>query len=205
MKRLLLNLCTIALCVAFCSCTSVKDSTDGEIYFPTKSEKESVMSAEMIIPKNMSELYDTAHSIVVCDIIKDDESIQNGSVDLAISTARIVEVIKGDHQKNTDILIQETGERLQDGDISIDGVPLLRKNMKVLLFLNKPTTENYNGKTTYGIVGCYYGKFFYDNNKTVHSAVDFAVDNATELSDFKQPQKEQIVLTSIEEISKTYK
>lgn len=175
--------------------------TDGEIYFPSKKTAIISIEADMKVPESVSELYSNSKNIVVCDITEDTKSINyRNIVNMEISSAKIVKVIKGDLKENETINIHETGTRKEDGDISIGGTPLLRKNMRVLLFLLEPTDTIMDGETSYGIAGCYYGKFFYDNGGTLYSAADYADDGSSKLSDFSAPMKEDRVLSKINEI-----
>ena len=61
------------------------------------------------------------------------------------------------------LTIEEAGKRMNESEISIAGVPLLKEKMKVLLFLTEPS-DVIQGFDAYGVVDCVTGKFFYDNN-----------------------------------------
>ena len=71
--------------------------------------------------------------------------------------------------------------------------------MKVMLFLNGSNTQIMDGERSYGIVGCYFGKVFYDQDNVLHPATEFATDGVIALSDFKQPMKEENLIKSINE------
>ena len=58
--------------------------------------------------------------------------------------------------------VYETGWRYEDHDYSIGGEPILRKDMRVVLFL----TGVYEGDRS--VCGSYQGKIFLDENETAY-------------------------------------
>ncbi len=190
------------LILSLCSCSKSISAKDDALYFPTKSDQTDTLEATMSAPKDMNELYNGSEAVIVCSIVGEDQTLC-GSVDMAISKAKIEKVIKGDLTVGETVNIQETGLRREQGDLSIDGVPLLRNNMKVMLFLSGHDDVVMDGETSYGINGCYYGKFFYDEDNVLHSAADFASESNLKLSDFTNPVKEQTMLEKINGIAES--
>ena len=145
------------------------------------------------------DLEEDASVIVVGKIISSDRQAKNGSVDYEISVLKIEQVIKGDLAVGETVNVQEPGERTEEGDISIGGAPLLYKNMRVLLYLNAPTTDTLDGETSYGITGCYLGKFYYDSKGMVHPATEIALEAVQELEDFKEAKSENVALNIVKD------
>lgn len=222
-KTTTLLLCLLIISLTFCSCKSStandekqvseksdtihsEANTDGDIYFPTKNNVSGGIDASMESPKDMNDLYEKAPYIIVCSILTDDTQIKyKDLIPMSISSAKIEKVLKGDLNVGDIINIQETGTRGDNVDISVGGTPLLRKGMKVLLFLSGSNDIIMNGETSFGIQDCYYGKFFYDNSNVLYSAADYVNDGSPKLSDFTAPMNETALLSKINEIALSVK
>lgn len=177
---------------------------DDGLYFPSKSAKNMNIDATMKAWNDTDQLYKEAYAIIVGTVTQADKQILYNNIDhVAASSVKVEKVIKGDIKEGDTIEIEETGVRMEYGDISIDGTPLLRKNMKVLLFLTE-TDDQVQGIPAYGIRGCYFGKFFYDENDVVYPATYFATENVIPLKDFSEPVKETAVMTNINSLANKY-
>ena len=172
------------------------------LYFPSHDRTSAkVIDAEIRAYSDLSQLYEESYAIVTATVTSADKQIKyNNIIDIAASSVRIDKVIKGKFNVGETIEIEETGKRNGDSDISIAGTPLLRKNMKVMLFLTEPSSQN-QGIPAYGIKGCFYGKFFFDSNNNIHACTDFAAEPVSKLSDFTEPMKEATVLENINKIA----
>ncbi len=93
------------------------------------------MSSENVM-SDISELYERAENIVIASVTGYESYLDGGYLPFVFSQAVVEETLKGNLQKDDEIIISEVGEHREDGsDFSIDGVPLLYPGMKVILFL----------------------------------------------------------------------
>jgi len=180
---------------------SPTNEKEDVIYFPNNFEKNHIIDADIYDPSdNLAELYTKSHAIVIAKVIDSYDVNYNNRLDFTCSDIKVEKVLKGSLQANQTINIEELGIRHEEYETSIAGVPLLKENMKVLLFLTEPS-DVIQGFDAYGVVDCVTGKFFYDNNKTIHPSINFAVEQTLSLSDFKSPQNEVSFLKTIETLS----
>ena len=189
MKKLCIFLALVLLAVCLVSCTgsdpaesaSVTETEAIEvkeaIYFPEKVKNPNNNSAMLAYhPDSIPDMFNDSDAVVLCKVTKSDDSrdYPSGNV-ISFADAEVIEVYKGDVEKGGIIGIDETGTRHDDGsDFSIGGEPLLRKDMKVLLFLKGPSTEERGGEESYGIKGCFFGKFYLDENNIVYPSSYFS-------------------------------
>lgn len=182
-KRIAIPACMIAICLCIAFLCII--FTQQKLF--DKETNVSISSAEILLPEkntqagleaslsksynNIQDLKNDSYAIVLGDVLLSDKSIRyNDHVDLAISDVKIIECYSGNMNPGDIISIEETGVRDDQGDISIDGVPLLKKNMRVLLFLTEPSNIVQGDQMGYGIVGVYQGKFFVDQNDQIYSS-----------------------------------
>lgn len=190
MKKIFSFLALVILIFTLCGCKAEIDDTQNQLYFPSEQHISTVMDASVINYKNTYDMYMDSVHLVIGRVTESDKSANiSEQVPIAISKVKIEKVLKGGYAVGDEINIHETGERNESDELSIDGVPLLKKDMKVLLFLNKGT-DYYIGKTSHGICGVNFGKFFYDENGLIHSSLDFAGQAVTKLEDFTEPMTE---------------
>lgn len=178
-----------------------KDSTAKvcDIYFPETSKNNIIIDADIISPaKNLKELYKKSHAIVI-GYVSDTYQVLYNRVDIASSMLTVEQVIKGPITTGEKILIEETGVRNEDYDISIGGAPLLKNKMKVLLFLTEPSNV-IQGKPGYGIIDCVLGKFYYDNKNVLHPSSEFTADNFIRLADLNKAVDSTLVIDTIKKI-----
>lgn len=172
----------IVLLLALCtSCRKEKAS----IYFPEKNEKSGGYFATMAdgtISSTVAEMFKKSTAVVLATVIKDDEQwkSQPSGLENARSEVYIEQVWKGSISVGSNLTIHETGWRYEDYDISIAGEPILRKDMKVILFLGKGQDN------VYGIQGSYQGKMFVDQNDIVYP-FSYYTDESAPFNDMKQP------------------
>ena len=182
-KRIAIPACMIAICLCIAFLCII--FTQQKLF--DKETNVSISSAEILLPEkntqagleaslsksynNIQDLKNDSYAIVLGDVLLSDKSVRyNDHVDLAISDVKIIECYSGNMNPGDIISIEETGVRDDQGDISIDGVPLLKKNMRVLLFLTEPNNVVQGDQMGYGIVGVYQGKFFVDQNDQIYSS-----------------------------------
>ena len=127
------------------------------------------MSSENVM-SDISELYERAENIVIASVTGYESYLDGGYLPFVFSQAVVEETLKGNLQKDDEIIISEVGEHREDGsDFSIDGVPLLYPGMKVILFLGLEGVLENNQKTGYGLTGSYVGKFIYHPDGTIYN------------------------------------
>ena len=117
-----------------------------KLYFPEKNDKTNKALAEMI-PEQMSssvaEMMQKSDIVIVARVIRDDEQWLSEPSKL----------------ENTRSVV--TVEEVWKGNVSV-GEPILRKDMRVVLFL----TGVYEGDRS--VCGSYQGKIFLDENETAY-------------------------------------
>ena len=142
-------------------------SKQEKLYFPEKNEKTAMALAEMV-PEQMSssvaEMMQKSDIVIVARVIRDDEQwlSEPSGLQNSRSVVTVEEVWKGDAAVGDSVSVYETGWRYEDHDYSIGGEPILRKDMRVVLFL----TGVYEGDRS--VCGCYQGKIFLDENETAY-------------------------------------
>ena len=160
------------------------------------------------VPRTLKELYDHkfVENIVLCDVVSDiDEYAEYESNAINYTDVRVVRVIKGDFAEGDMLTVCDEGHRNADGSDSIpdDGGPLLRKNMRVLLFIKSNLLETapeierpIKIKEGYKFTGLgaapYISKIYIDENNVAYPAAsyigavrDYPVWEC--LDDFKKP------------------
>lgn len=160
------------------------------------------------VPHTLKELYDHKFvgNIVLCDVISDiDEYAEYESNLTNYTDVRVVRVIKGEFEEGDMITVCDEGHRNADGSDTIpdDGGPLLRKNMRVLLFLRPNLLETapeierpIKIKEGYKYTGLgaapYLGKVYIDENNMAYPTASY-IDAVRDypvwecLDDFKKP------------------
>ena len=138
-----------------------------KLYFPEKNDKTNKALAEMI-PEQMSssvaEMMQKSDIVIVARVIRDDEQwlSEPSKLENTRSVVTVEEVWKGNVSVGDSVSIYETGWRYDGYDFSIGGEPILRKDMRVVLFL----TGVYEGDRS--VCGSYQGKIFLDENETAY-------------------------------------
>ncbi len=160
------------------------------------------------VPHTLKELYDHKFvgNIVLCDVVSDiDEYAEYESNLTNYTDVRVVSVIKGDFEVGDMVTICDEGHRNADGSDSIpdDGGPLLRKNMRVLLFTRPNLLETapeierpIKIKEGYKFTGLgaapYISKIYIDENNMAYPVASY-IDAVRDypvwecLDDFKKP------------------
>ena len=142
-------------------------SKQEKLYFPEKNEKTATAIAEMV-PEQMSssvaEMMQKSDIVIVARVIRDDEQwlSEPSKLENTRSVVTVEEVWKGNVSVGDSVSIYETGWRYDGYDFSIGGEPILRKDMRVVLFL----TGVYEGDRS--VCGSYQGKIFLDENETAY-------------------------------------
>ncbi|MBQ6789720.1 MAG: hypothetical protein IJO81_06010 [Clostridia bacterium] len=164
-------------------------------------------------PRTLKELcnFKWVGYILLCDVVSDiDEYAQYENRDAAYSDLRVVRVIKGDCEAGDMFTVKESGTRRSDGyDITPDGIPLIRKNMRMLLFLmpsdaGTPPEFTKEGYTFSGLGAApYLAKIYIDENNIAYPAAsyigavrDYPVWEC--LEDFKEPTPLEKLLTVLD-------
>lgn len=175
----LLLVAAVGLTLASCGKSGQPKETAGTptpmtaLYFPERNENNGTFLAEMV-PECMSgsvaEMFQKADTVIVASVLRDDEQwiSEPSGLENACSTVAVEEVWKGNVAVGDEITVYETGWRYDDHDLSVGGEPILRKNMRVVLFL----TAEANGERC--VCGSYQGKLYLDESNTAHPYSCFA-------------------------------
>ena len=190
MKKLFCFFIITVMLFSLFGCKTGVKKPQNSIYFPSKSDVAGTMEASMKGYKDTKELYNDSDHVIIGIVTESDKSANKSeNVPTAMAKVKVEKVLKGTYAAGDEVNVHETGERTDKGDIAIDGVPLLKKDMKVLLFLNEGT-DYYIGELSFGIRGVNLGKFFYDAEGMIHSSLDFTDDVVIKLEDFTEPMTE---------------
>lgn len=167
----------------------------GERYFPTAVNQAGMSASLAVDIQTLDQLKAFSEHIVVGEVLASDRSFSAGyEPSCAYAELRITQVVKGNLSVDQMITISETGIRYADGtDHSIDGVPLLRRGMKVALCLLPECTLR-DGRQGFGIQGIYLGKFFYDAGENLHPSSLLGTEHALKLKDCQEVLSEQDLL-----------
>lgn len=162
------------------------DGDFTQVLFPSANNTSGMSAMLAYVGESMTEMYQSEETsnVVIADVVQDTGIIPHeiGPKEV-VSVLKVREVLKGDIQPGSLIWVTETGIRRVDGtDVAIDGVPLLRNRMRVVLFLMPPYTMN-NGETGYGIRGVYQGKFFFDTEGMLHAGASLSDKAHQQLKD----------------------
>lgn len=157
------------------------DTSDFKsIYFPEKGKSQSYGMADFdnsVFSATIPEMYGKVQAVILADVVED--GMTEGKEDDAFANVSVLHAWKGDVNVGDILNVHENGIKFEDGtDDSIGGEPLLRKDMRVILFLFTRT----NGET-YGIRGCFQGKFFLNNDGNVYSYEYFSDEYNIKLTD----------------------
>lgn len=180
-----LKLGAITACI--CLIASIIFFSNDKIYYPEKTDKNTAISCEWKRSfDNLQELYENSDLIVYADIIEDPINIDKG-LGFVKTKIKINEVLKGDLVERK-IYIMEDGNINKDGsDHSIEGIPLLKKNMKAVLFLYKNAElKDENTDFYYSVLAPLPGKFFLDENMKIHHSSELTSNGELAETQFKQ-------------------
>ena len=117
--------------------------------------------ADGAFSSTVKDLFARSDIVILANVINEDQWISEPSeLETAVSEVTVSKVYKGDVAENDIVTVHETGYRFDDYDASFGGEPILRKGMKVILFLKGEDSDT----GSRGIVGCFQGKVFLDQN-----------------------------------------
>lgn len=140
----------------------IDTNTAEFIYFPEKEKTKISGFAEFasdVFSSTIPELAEKSDVIILGDVVG--ERVNEEITGDCIADISVRNVWKGNLKENDVISVHEDGAKFADWtDATIGGEPLLRKDMRVILFLFQPD---------YGIEGCFQGKFFLNNDGNVYS------------------------------------
>ncbi|MCL2546073.1 MAG: hypothetical protein FWE06_02605 [Oscillospiraceae bacterium] len=101
----------------------------------------------------------------------------------------VIDVFKGDLLPGDNILLRQIGYTTEDSHDfgSVQGVPLLREDMVVLLFLNEFSIDtperlahiSLENMPVFSVVGAYQGAFFFDSSGYMHQSSLFGPEPST--------------------------
>ena len=154
-------------------------------YLPQINESGGSSASWKLGYDNIQELYHGADDIIIADVIGEGVIVDHLSIKIDV---KVVSSHKNRYKEGDLVSIHQTGEITNDGrEWTIDGVPLLRKNMKVILFVRQIKDE------TGTILNEYQGKFLLDTNGVISYSGDYTKPNnslpnllkgTTNISDF---------------------
>lgn len=157
----------------------ILNSTDN-INFPKKGKGKISGFASFnsnVFSSTISELAEKSDVVILGDVVGD--RVNEDITDDCVADISVRNVWKGNIKENDIIFVHETGAKFEDGtDATIGGEPMLRKDMRVILFLF--TGEN---EENFGISGCFQGKFFLNNDGNVYSYEYFSDEYNIKLTD----------------------
>ena len=156
-----------------------------DIYYPTESSIVGMSGTLTLLGNSLEDLYEEADIVVLATVIKDDVAqYENNYISYCLSKVHVTSVYKGDIAINDKIVIREIGGKIEKTtkEYSLDGVPLLHNDMRVLLFLRNEA-ELPNGMKGHTICGEYQGKFIFDTKGMLHESAELGQDSFTVIND----------------------
>lgn len=194
-KTALLKAAAIAACIVLLVCVGhgayywryVSGAMSFEtVYYPSGPSGSTMSSMMTLLGTTLEELYEEADIVVMAKVV-DHNVGEYGSygINTCLSKVHILSAYKGTATVGKELTIREIGSRKSaDEEYSLDGVPLLRKDMCVLLFL-RAGTEQSDGAIAHTICGEYQGKFFFDKSGMLHESAELGSDSVTVLKDME--------------------
>lgn len=161
--------------------TTISKLNLANTYFPQKNNSKSSIEASWAAGYyNITDLYKGADEIIIADVVGSGESINDKSVDFTRTNVKVVKSLKNVLKEGQIVPITETGSVIgESNDLSIDGVPLLRQNMKVILFI-KIRQNN-----TYIILNDYAGKYFISSSGAISYSGNLTAQQHIQMNDIK--------------------
>ncbi len=146
-----------------------------------KTDKTIPIAAEWVESyNNLEELYSEADFIVYANVLENPENIDKG-LGFTETKIKIKEVLKGEIPAK-EIVVVENGQINPDGtEYSVEGIPLLKKNMKVILFLFKNYQyyeDSQNKEFAYHVLAPLPGKFIFDKDMKLHYFSELLTDSS---------------------------
>lgn len=194
-KMYLKTVSVLLLCLLLitgCSAPPSSDAVDGmsfqEVYFPSGPSKASATVSLTLIGDSLDDLYKEADIAVIADVVEDDVGeYETHDVNECVAKIRVISAYKGDVAAGDELNIREIGTRRHEinGEYSADGVPLLHKDMRVLLFLSSEF-DMPNGMKGHSIFGEYQGKLIFDTEGRLHESAELGSDSVTMMGDMNE-------------------
>lgn len=174
-----------AISACICLIASMILFSNDKIYYPEKPDKNTAISCEWKRSfDNLQEFYENSDLIVYADVIENPINIEKGH-GFVKTKIKINEVLKGNISAK-EIFVYEDGQINNDGtDYSVEGIPLLRKNMKVVLFLFK-NYELESNSPVYHVLTPLPGKFLLDKDRRIHHSSELTINGNFAEAEFKQ-------------------
>ena len=181
-RKIMVYILISAILICCNSCKKNESSTpafpenkSSALVFPEKGKSGVIYSESGYAGQTIREMYDLSENVIIGAVTEDgviDEKYYKKSV---YANVCIEKTLKGEINTEETIMVADIGI-IQDGiEISIDGVPLLKKGMRVMLFLNRGRVIKLETEvTSYSIMGATAGKFFCDRNNKFHSVKEFS-------------------------------
>lgn len=200
MKRFIKIFCL--LCSLMMTFTSCNKTYDGFV-FP-ETDKTSAISAEVVhCGSTVAEMYGNS-AIVAMGTITENGVLEPEYYDSKVyAKFEITQVFKGKFNKGDIITVNETGDINENGEYGIDGVPLLKKGMNVLLFLSEPynLSKGSMPEVCY-VMGAVAGKFFINSGGIVYPSQYFTNVKTYNVSDISQPITIDTFINTLNEMGK---
>ncbi|MBR4950179.1 MAG: hypothetical protein IKZ25_05320 [Clostridia bacterium] len=181
MKKKILSLIMVFVLLSGLAACSRRELSQEEIFYPEKTNSNTAMLTEWKRDfSNIKELYSNSDFVVYADVIGNPQNIDKGH-GFTETKIKIKEVLKGEISQK-EISVIEDGLVNADGtDYSIEGIPLLKKNMRVILFLFKNYEfygENQTKKFAYHVIAPLPGKFIFDKDMKLHYFSELLTDSS---------------------------
>lgn len=152
----------------------MQDLNLDNTYFPSINDAPAVFQASWAKEyRNLSDLYNSADDVIIADVSGITEEYESGHVPYTKTGITIVRSLKGALEEGNTETVIETGSVANN--FSIDGVPLLRQNMKVILFVR---ISEYGNLV---ILNDYAGKYFIDKDAKVSFSGNFTKSDHIDL------------------------
>ncbi len=202
-KPLFLKAAALAACAALLICVGhgvyYRHFVSGAMSFETvyyPSEPSGMGSSFMmtLLGTTLEELYEEADIVVIARVVEDDlPEYASEWTAHCLSKIHILSAYKGNVAVSEELTIRESGMRKSGAseEMAPDGVPLLHKDMCVLLFL-RAGTEQSDGVVAHTICGEYQGKFFFDTNGMLHESAELGTDSVTVIEDMETMSYEAV-------------
>lgn len=178
---------TLIICCSSCSKSDVNN-----LVFPEKGKNGALFAESGYCGDTIQEMYELSANVIIGKVTENGVIDEKYYKDSVYANVCIEKTLKGELKPNDIIKVADIAV-IQDGmEITIDGVPLLKKGMRVMLFLTNASKGKLETEVEfYSIMGATAGRFFCDKNNKFHSVKEFTDTETYTVSDGDTPFSEE--------------
>lgn len=178
---------TLIICCSSCSKSDVNN-----LVFPEKGKNGALFAESGYCGDTIQEMYELSANVIIGKVTENGVIDEKYYKDSVYANVCIEKTLKGELKPNDTIKVADIAVIQDSMEITIDGVPLLKKGMRVMLFLTGASVGKFETEVKfYSIMGATAGRFFCDKNNKFHSVKEFTDADTYTVSDGDVPFSEE--------------